>query len=74
MLGSGEQPNKVDNHLMLNCYFINPVCSTNTWRRDFANRFMGGGRELGKSHAFFAGAARKSGSPRSALLYFRIND
>jgi hypothetical protein len=74
MTAPGGRPDAVDNRLMLNCYFIDSACSTDSRRHDFADRSIDGGREREKSHAFFAGAAQKCGSPRSALLYFEIND
>jgi hypothetical protein len=64
--GPAAQSDDVDNHLMLNCYFINSVCSTDTWRRDFANRSMNRGRGLEKSHAFLPGR-RKNAVRRDQL-------
>jgi hypothetical protein len=53
MPGPAEPPNDVDNHLMLNWYFINPGRSTDTWRRDFANRFHGWRSRAGEISRFF---------------------
>jgi hypothetical protein len=72
MPGSAALPSEIDNRLMLNCYFIDPISSTDHPSARCRQSPHGWQARDGETSRFFAGAERKGGSRRSALLYFEL--